>query len=199
MRLFQQIADSAEIAAIPDIIAFLLSDERKIAVAAAEAVHHLLTIASAEDLAWLDEQMRHRLVVGGSSAWYQLRPAQLDAFQGFRGCAVSLLGPASFHGCGYVREQAVELLAKIFDGSELPYLLIRTNDWVAQVRCAALEAIRARITPEYAGYFVNNLMLIERLQHSARYDHTEQVCRIFQLLQQPDTRSALYVGLQLTE
>jgi hypothetical protein len=41
---------------------------------------------------------------------------------------------ASFHPSGYVREEAIAHLAAVWDGTELPFLLIRVNDWVAPVR-----------------------------------------------------------------
>lgn len=191
--LLQEIGDSGEIAVIPDIIAFVLADDQKIATAAAEAVSHLLSSASPEDLAWLDEQMRIRLYTG-YGAWYGLKPQQLDVLQRVDSSSVSLLGVASFHGNGYVRERAITLLAGIRDGRELPYLLIRTNDWVSQVRSAAQEAIQARLIPEYAGHFIANLPLVERLLRSERADYGGLVQSIFGLLQGPEARAVLHAG-----
>lgn len=77
---------------------------------------------------------------------------------------------ASLDRSGYVREAAVRALAEIRDGSELPHLLLRTSDWVPQVRRIAITAVRDRITPAYAPAFAANLALLARLQAGKRAD-----------------------------
>lgn len=193
VRLLQEIGDSGEIAVIPDIIAFVLADDQQIAIAATEAVNHLLSSASPEDLVWLDEQMRIRLYITYGT-WYDLRPQQVDVIQRVGSFSVSLLGAASFHGKGFVRERAITLLAEIRDGRELPYLLIRANDWVSQVRSAAQEAIQARLIPEYAGHFMATFSLVERLLHSERADHGGLVQSIFGFMQDQEVRAVLHAG-----
>ena len=76
---------------------------------------------------------------------------------------LSALRSASLDANGFVREDAVKRLAKVATGEELPYLLLRLNDWVPQVRDAAREAVLARITPEYAPHFVTYLATFARL------------------------------------
>lgn len=195
VRLLHEIGDSGEIAVIPDIIAFVLADDRKIAIVAAEAVSRLLSSASLEDLAWLDEQMRvGYLSYTGNSTWHQLRLKQVEILTGMAEYAVTLLGMASFHGNGYIRERAITLLAEIRDGYALSFLLIRANDWVPKVRFAAQKAILARLIPEYAGHFVANLSLVGRLQRSERADYRGLIRSIFGLLQSLEVRAALHAG-----
>jgi len=195
VRLLGEIGAAGEVAAVPDILPFVQSEERGIAEAAAAAVTRLLDGVRPEELVWLDGVMRVRLVTTGYGAWTLLRTDGVPLLCRFPGAEVPLLGMASFHRDGFVREQAVELLAQRHDGGELPYLLIRANDWVPQVREAAQEAIRARLQPGYAGHFVRNLALVERLSRCGHGDHTALVAQIFALLLAPASRPALEAGL----
>lgn len=104
--------------------------------------------------------------------------------------ASSLVGLASFHFNGYVREAAVRQLALQRTGKELPFLLIRLNDWVAQVREAAAKAVRARIEPAYALHLLANIVLVLRLRVCARAEmgFVDEVCS---LLKRPECKEAL--------
>jgi HEAT repeat protein len=54
----------------------------------------------------------------------------------------------------YVRQAAVEALGKIESGAELPFLLMRVNDWVPNVRNLAAELLEKRVRPDYVPHFV---------------------------------------------
>ncbi|MBI2687802.1 MAG: hypothetical protein HYX27_15940 [Acidobacteria bacterium] len=69
----------------------------------------------------------------------------------------------SSHYSGYVRAEAVELMCTSRFPEALPFLLLRSTDWVKPVREAAQEGVRQLIMPEHAGAFVDCLGLIERL------------------------------------
>lgn len=69
----------------------------------------------------------------------------------------------SFHPDGHVREAAVARLASSEDGSELPFLLLRCDDWVPQVRSAAERAVMPRLRDENAAAVTRNFSLIARL------------------------------------
>ena len=104
--------------------------------------------------------------------------------------ATSLIGLVSFHFSGYVREAAVQELASQRTGRELPFLLIRLNDWVAQVRAAAECAVRQRLSPEYAPHFLANISLVLRLRECGRLEK-ELVDDVFALLKRPECKEAL--------
>ena len=107
---------------------------------------------------------------------------------------MSLVGLASFHHSGYVREAAVEELAKQRTGKELPFLLIRLNDWVSQVRDIAANAMRARVEPTYAVHFLANMRLVFRLRSCGRVDKqfVDEICG---LLKRPECKQVLQAGM----
>jgi len=106
-----------------------------------------------------------------------------------------LLKLASFHRNGYVRGRATEALARWQGGSELPYLLIRVNDWVPQIRQAAQRTILDRIDPRYASAFVENIKLVIRLAHSGRGEHRGLIEKIYGLIGSQQARPALRSGM----
>ncbi len=73
----------------------------------------------------------------------------------------SLLAIASFHSDGFVRERSVALLALQTDGFELPFLLIRCNDWVERVHEVALAAAAARVQSDYAAHWLRCAALLD--------------------------------------
>jgi len=74
---------------------------------------------------------------------------------------------ASLARSGHVRELAVRALDELLrDGREVPFLILRTADYVAQVRHAASAAISSRLTAEHAPFFVLSLPLVRHLHES---------------------------------
>lgn len=86
-------------------------------------------------------------------------------------------------------------LARSTGGSELPFLLLRLNDWVGKVREAVQRAIGPRLSPRYAGLLVENLPLVVRLKDSTRADHAPIVEAVESLLKRAECRDALLRGL----
>lgn len=83
----------------------------------------------------------------------------------------NVLGLFSFNPNGFIREKAVRQLAKRFDGSELPFILLRANDWVESVHNQAIAALQERLEGDYSRHFTNNLYLIKHLSTLGRYNH----------------------------
>lgn len=193
--LIARIAESGEPAALVDVAPFVLSENPSVARAAAAAVERLLSAVIPEDLARLDSVFRERSPYAGRyrMEWHRLAPSDLGRLESFSGQRIVLLGLASFHESGYVREEAVRRLAKS-TGGELPFLLIRLNDWVAKVREAARLAVGLRLSPRYAGSLVENLPLVARLGQAARADHGQVVEAVESLLKSADCRDALLRG-----
>jgi HEAT repeat protein len=196
--LIARIADSGEPAAVVDVAPFVLSENPSVARAAAAAVESLLSVVTPEDLARLDSVFRERSPYSGRyrMEWHRLTPSDLGRLESLSGQRFILLGLASFHASGYVREEAVRRLAGSNSGAELPFLFIRLNDWVANVREAARRAVGARLSPLYAGSLVENLPLVARLGQAARDDHSQIVEAVESLLKSADCREALLRGAE---
>lgn len=161
----------------------------------AEEIHQIISELPPLDLAVLDQRVR-----GWSSYsyyslhnWQSLRPSDVSRLAQSK-FATSLLGLASFHYSGYVREAAVRELAMQRAGKELPFLLIRLNDWVSEVRVAAEGAIRERIATEYAVHLLANISLVLRLRACGRVDKqfVDDVCG---LLKRPECKEILQAGM----
>ncbi len=109
---------------------------------------------------------------------------------GSRGNGAALFELSS-HPNGFLREKAVRRLRLVSNGSELPYLLLRLNDWVPEVREAARAAVLERVKADYFNHFVRNLALVVRLRQARRADHHDVLERISQLLSSPAARVAM--------
>ena len=191
--IFSEIAGSNEPAAIVDLLPFVLATKLNIATAAADAVHRLLRGFPAKELSWLEYNLRARVSYSGGVIydWYKLSPSQLALLERFGDQSVQILGLASFHHNGYVREAAINRLASSATGAELPFLILRLNDWVSNVRDAAYQAILSRLKPEYCQRFIDNFALLSRVEKAGRADHTQIIQAINELLKSDQCRTVL--------
>ena len=136
VEILALLADRGDPVAIPDLALLLLDHNHSVATAAAATIAILTKSLHLSGLKWLDEAMRVRSPYKWMypNPWAELRQGGLGRLQKLGANSVFALGLASFHFSGYVREEALRKLAEIRDGSELPYLLLRLNDWVKPVR-----------------------------------------------------------------
>jgi hypothetical protein len=87
------------------------------------------------------------------------------------GLSLRVLGLLSFNAEGRIRELATRVLAGLSGGEEVPFLLLRANDWVSQVVQPARNGLLRRCTAEYASIFAAALPLVERVAGKRRVDH----------------------------
>lgn len=161
----------------------------------AEEIHQIISELSPLDLATLDQRVRESWT--GYSYynlhnWQSLRPSDVGRLAQSK-FATSLVGLASSHFSGYVREAAVAELASQRTGKELPFLLVRLNDWVSQVRDVAERAVRARIEPACAVYLLANISLVFRLRVCGRVEKkfVDDIC---DLLKRAECKDVLLAG-----
>jgi HEAT repeat protein len=191
VSLLRQVADSHEPTAIISLIHLLLDRSKQVAASASDAIHRLLANATAETLLDLDEEVRRAAAWGQPEGWARLRPEDLPNFPRTPASRCAVLGLATFHPSGHVREQAVRLLAAGRDEAALPYLLIRLNDWVCDVRQAARQAVEQRLREGRVGPFADHLGLVLRLARCGREDHAGLVAEVVRRLTEPDHADAV--------
>ncbi len=123
-RVLTELGDSNEPSAIIDVLPFVLVAKPEIAAAAAKSVHKLVLATTIKELVCLDETLRQRSPYSGDQfyEWHKVSPDQLGILQGFGDASVSLLGMASFHQSGYVREAAIKRLDSITHAFSAPGL-----------------------------------------------------------------------------
>lgn len=161
----------------------------------AEEIHQIISELSPLDLATLDQRVRESYTAYryySLQNWQSLRPSDVGRLAQSK-FATSLVGLASSHFSGYVREAAVAELASQRTGKELPFLLIRLNDWVPQVRNVAEQAVRARIEPAYAVHLLANISLVLRLRVCGRVEKrfVDDIC---DLLKRAECKNVLQAG-----
>lgn len=196
MELLRTIGDSGEPAAIPDLLPLALTRSSEIARQSARAVERLLDCIKPAEYVRFDEYIR----VGDidwkwrREAWAEFRVPDVKRFAKLPEGAASFLGVVSCHSSGYIRESAVRELGNIQSGAELPFLLLRANDWVENVREIACALVLARIRPGYASAFQKWLPLVLRLRLTRRGKNEEIIDRVRELFQRPETAHLLEEG-----
>jgi HEAT repeat protein len=186
----EAIGHAAEAKAIPEFIYLLAVGEGEVWRAAAEAVAKLIGTLEPSDYVALDQMVRS---VEFYSPWRKMKPEDLKRFVDVDFSA-SLLGLASSHPSGHVRESAVKELALQNSGAVIPFLLLRMNDWVDSVRQRASHALRERLNPAYAKQFLKNWPLLIHLKQCGRAD-TEIIVSVTELLRTEACIEALQFGM----
>src|SRR5262249_29402677 len=201
LAMLELIGEAREPGAIPDLAPLLLDRNKDIVRATARVVCQLGALLGPAELPWLDQVMRERSPYRWSypSAWAELKASQLNQVQELSKASAFPLGLASFHYNGYIREEALRRLGDVFNGTELPFLLLRLNDWVPQVRSTAEGFIRERLKGDYAHFFINNLALITRLRSTHRGREQAVVGAIEALLKTEDGRQAVIAGMDSSD
>jgi HEAT repeat protein len=185
IALLDQIKGQGEPAAVCSVAQCLFESLQEIRTKAARTIHHLLSLVSPDQLLHLSG------VVGWSWGWYisdawdNLTPKSISTLLVDLDSQAAVLGLLSFHRSGYVRQEAVRLLARETTGDELRYLLIRQNDWVSVVATEAQMAVNKRLVPSYLPHFVRCLPLIVHLLAFRRRDLSPVVHSVVDMLVHP--------------
>ena len=196
-QLLNQLATMASPALVPHLAIFgLVANSEELRLANA-IVGSILDALDVRELLDFDRCVRDRVQTcpGGCIPWASLKAWNLRVFRGSEATAVAIVGTASFHASGHVREAAVRLLDEVETGAELRFLLIRLNDWVPAVRSAARQAVQRRLKSGYAVAFARNIDLIERLLHWERADHTVLLRWIVEYLRGEESAHAVEAAL----
>ena len=165
---------------------------------AAERLRAETAELDAAEWARMDLVLRERLAgCSGFGAWH-FDPEAVRRMVLPAGTETAVMGVLSAHPSGFVRQRAVERLALLRDGGELPPLLLRANDWVPQVRAAAHEALRTRVVEEYVPHWVDSLALALRLRRCGRGKCEGLVEGVLALLRSPAALHGVRAGLLST-
>jgi len=163
-------------------------------IIAAKVLREILDSLSFDEIVRIDGQIRQTTSMEWSIDWRELNinsffTSQMDA-QDRRALTVF----ASFNPNGFIRERAVKLMQE-FDGT-LPYIILRQNDWVLQVRQAASTAFAYRMQRLSDGEILAALPFAEKLKWSSRGSHGEYTSRFFEALTAPEHLPDLLKGLE---
>lgn len=198
--LLVQIKESGQLAAIPYLKSFLFSERADIVMAAENAISDLLLQCPVSELIWLSERCREILPFHyqqRGKAWIELQPETVLHWSNDIHPIQIIM--ASFHWDGYVREVAVQRLSQFQNGSEIPWLLIRLNDWVSPIRFKAYRALKQKIHIRNTEYFIQSIWLIQRLVGRGKEHHELLNTQIQQLIAEPEARPALEHHMHSTD
>ena len=99
-----------------------------------------------------------------------IRPGQVAVLARYPvGIAVELLGVATLNHDGFVRQAALDRLARVDHPRAMPYVILRLADWVLEVRLAARNALSMLLAAGHGiamldcGYLMDWLEKVERV------------------------------------
>jgi HEAT repeat protein len=195
-EIVRQIAAEGDPAAIPDLLPILIIGDSESVLACSKAVHSLLQQLKPAEFAGFDEFIRRRSSDWRvrREPWYLMKPTDISRFVTMGESSVSLLGVASSHLNGRVREAAIRELGKIESGAELPFLLVRANDWVPEIRTSAQNLLLNRVRSNYIHHFMAWLPLVLRLRRARRGDHSALIEGIRSIFASTEAREILPQG-----
>lgn len=181
---FESLVSLNEPAAILPILPFLFDDDSRVAKEAGRALELIFEKVEPHLLSSLDESIRSKCyLVGPMNRPGKCLQHAVRLLSTVPKSAVSI-GLISSHGNGYLREAATERLdQEIKSGNEIPFLLMRTNDWVASVRTAAERALESRVADSNIAVFHRHLNLIALLKKRQRASASPLLRKIETLLQ----------------
>lgn len=177
-----------ELGAVLDVAKFLFSTSPAIRIEAGRVVDWMLSSRPSTellqlDIGWSDINWEYRWYV--SAQWDRLKPNEIASLATEEPACSSILGLVSIHRNGFVREEAVRQLSCHNDGKELPFLLIRLNDWVEPIRSLARAAVVERLTESNLSSLLPNLPLICRLARVRRNDLSDILHAVVKLVVLP--------------
>jgi hypothetical protein len=183
VRSLHELGRFGEPAAIPAISYYHYDDDAAVAQETAIVVDALIARVSPELLPALDHRIRAESYYGFQSSRWET--GAIDLIERFRAgpTYASVLAVASSHASGYVRQAAVEALDReITSGVEIPFLLLRLDDWVSAVRQAAEQAVACRLTDAHRQAYLKVLPLVAQLRSRLRAGESAALARIEDLL-----------------
>lgn len=178
---------------IPWIFCVFAEKHDQSKLAAAKALCEILDILSFDDIIRIDAQMRQTTSMEWSINWRELNVKSFFTPQMSLSDYRAVTVFASFNPNGFIRESAVHML-KEYDGT-LPYIILRQNDWVQQVRKAASAAFTYRLQRLSEGEIIAALPFAEKLKWSIHGSHGEYTNQFFSVLTAPEHTSDLMSGL----
>lgn len=158
---------AGELAFVPWVYCALAQGTDRQREAAACTLAEVLDNLTIDGLVQMDMRMRESTSMEWSIDWRARRVEEFLAPQMSPEACRAVLVFSTFHPNGYIREQAVTVLG-YGDAAALPAVLLRCNDWVAQVRQAALEAAARLLDIAGEKEIAAALPILEKLRRSGR-------------------------------
>ena len=165
----------------------------------AKILNIVMSTLNSSQLIKVDKMFRSRISYSWDYNWSNKKTEELLHPLMTEGEKLTILGLSSLHPNGYFREKAIKKLSQMNTGFEIPFLLIRINDWVKEVRNISKENLTKYLKQEYAASFVASLPLAFRLKDCSRSEHDDIFNAIVSMLCNEECSSELINGLNSTD
>ncbi len=190
--LFAALADVGEARAAREVFPFVFAEDLVVARGAAAAVDRLFRLAEMDDFVWFDRYVRvYAPVRPRYGAWREIRRDRAARAAGRTERFAAAAGVLSFHWNGYLREEMFRRLGEVDDPLAVPFVLLRLNDWVPEVRAAAAGVVSGWLERAWLGPLAQNLPLVTRLKGRVRSRHDELVDEVERRLVEEEPPDAL--------
>lgn len=151
--------------------AFVIAEDPQFQIEIANACEELLSQISVKKLIWLSEQFRcgwydDGILYGDDIDWLHRLPVRERYAYLSDGQYGAVMKLGTFVENGYYRQSCMEALQD-FDGV-LPFLILRLNDWVVQVREAAYRIAEQRVRTCGVLELFGSLPMLEKVRASRR-------------------------------
>lgn len=198
IEILQSLANSRSMLTLTFLLPFAIETSETVRSTARDTIHKIICRHGKQNLIGFDQYMRRLAPYHYQekmARWHHLSPEYVKAIRINDESDVSFIGICSFHRNGYVREAAVEMLAHQFSGKEIPFLLLRMNDWLPKIRFMAFKALKQRIRPDYVKHFLEAICLVKHLsEYYNREKFSDFVDEIYGLFRHPENRKVLLSG-----
>jgi HEAT repeat protein len=198
-KRFEKVLETSELSAIPEVYQLLLSKDEGTKLKSAKMLNSVMSTLNSSQLIKVDKMFRARDSYSWKYNWSNKKPEKLFHPLMTEGETLTILGLSSFHPNGYFREKAIKKLSQMNTGFEIPYLLIRINDWVKEVRNISKENLIMYLRQENAVSFVASLPLVFRLKDCLRNEHDDIFNAIISMISNKESSSELINGLNSTD
>lgn len=162
-------ASKGELRDLPWIFCVFSENSDKHKLIAANFLCGILNELSFDDIYRIDKQMRQTASMEWSIDWRSLSVEHFITKQMSEDEKRAVFIFASFNPNGYIREQAIQALAKY--KNVLPFILLRCNDWVRQVCQSAFDVLTQVLAYASDQEIVYALPLMEKLRRSTRCEY----------------------------
>jgi HEAT repeat protein len=183
---------------IPDLGVFLYFEDVGVRAAATGALAKVLQRAQPADVLQFPRSIQdvgHLPIV--AREWRLFRPERLAAFDSLEG-GWAALAYFTLHPNGWVREAALRHLGHFDVAAALPFVMLRLNDWVEQIRGVARQAIEAWIDVRHAEALIDWYPVLDRVRGGRRASHHHVADKVAAVLADPAAEPALRRGFAST-
>jgi len=164
--------------ALYSLIPFMFVKNKIVSRLARNKINSLLDAAPIHHLNKIDERIRRGYFSPDypemTKYWYNLTPRIVDAQNSDSTEHLACLKILCCHTNGYIRYKAIKSLTEKSIQDGIPFLIIRLNDWVDEIRSACLIAVNDILKKnEEICRFVDYLPLLNQLKTKGRYDQVQ--------------------------